>query len=108
MQQRTPANTVTGYSVLIPFSAVVEVVFEMVKVVVTGVVDVGVTLAGLKLHATFAGRPTHANVTAALNPFTGVIDRVAVALLLPATVNTLDTGPVIVNVCNTVATGVTE
>lgn len=108
MQQRTPANTVTGYSVWVPLSAAVEVVFETVKVVVTGEVDVGVTLDGLKVHAALAGKPTHANLTAALNPFTGVIDRVAVALLLPVTVNTLEAGPVILKVCNDVATGVTE
>lgn len=108
MQQRTPANTVTGYSVFVPLSANVEVFFETVKVVVAGAADVGVTLDGLKLHVTLAGKPTHANLTAALNPFTGVMDMVAVALVLLVTVNTLEGGPVILKVCNDVATGVTE
>ena len=80
MQQKRAASIEAGYSALVLLSAAVEVVLETVMVVVTAVVDVGVTLVGLKLHAVLAGRPTHANVTAALNPFSGVIEMVAVAL----------------------------
>jgi len=51
-------------------SAEAEVDLETVMVCVSQkLVDVGVTLAGLKLHATLAAEPTQANVTAALNPF---------------------------------------
>jgi hypothetical protein len=110
-QQNSAASTEAGYSALVLLSAEAEVDLETVMVVVTEVVDVGVTLAGLKLHATLAGRPTQANVTAALNPFSGVMEMVAVALFWSVTVNIFERpvdAPVIVKVGTTTVTASTE
>lgn len=59
-------------------------VVVMVSVLVAAA-PLGVTDVGLKLQAASAGNPLHANVTCALNPFSGVTVKVAVPLC-PATI----------------------
>jgi hypothetical protein len=111
MQQKRAASTEAGYSALVLLSANEGVPSETVMVVATAEVDVGVTLAGLKLHHTLAGRPTQANVTAPLNPFSGVIEMVAVALFCSVTVNICERPedvPAIVKVGCTTVTASTE
>lgn len=46
--------------------------FVTVSAVVTAALLEGVTVAGLKPHVVFAGRPAHANATCPVNPFAGV------------------------------------
>jgi hypothetical protein len=111
MQQRRAASIDAGYSGLLLLSTDATVVLLRVMVVVTGAVVFGVTLAGLKLHDTSAGSPTHANVTAESNPFTGVIEMVAVALFAEVTINVgvrPEEAPEMVNVGKVLAAAVTE
>jgi hypothetical protein len=61
----------------------------IVRVEVTAAVPLGVTVAGLKLHAASFGKPLQAKVTCWLKPPEGVIDTVVVAEL-PAVVVPLD------------------
>lgn len=60
-------------------------VVVMVMVVVTAAEPLGVTEVGEKLHVDSDGKPEHVKLTAALNPFCGVILRVAVPVLPGAT-----------------------
>ena len=48
---------------------------EIESAVVAAPAVVGVTVAGVKEHEAPVGRPEHANVTAAMNPFCGVTVR---------------------------------
>lgn len=57
----------------------VVAVLSMVSVVVEVLPD-GVTVAGEKLQDAPAGKPVHANETAAENPFCGAMDTVVVPL----------------------------
>lgn len=54
---------------------------EIVNVLVAAAPD-GVTLAGAKLHAAFAGSPVHAKLTGCANPPEGVVVTVTVSLPL--------------------------
>jgi hypothetical protein len=55
--------------------------------VVAAALPVGVTVAGANVHVAPAGNPVQLNVTAALNPFAGVTEMLAVALCPAVTVS---------------------
>jgi hypothetical protein len=64
-----------------------EVAAVAIVSAVVAAADAGVILAGEKLQVAPAGRPEHAKVTAALNPFSGAIVMVVVPLLPAVTLS---------------------
>jgi hypothetical protein len=85
-QHKATANAATGNSGRVLALTAASALVVVTVTVVEAAAPEGVTVAGEKLHEDPVGKPEQAKETAELNPFSGVIETVAVALCPPVTV----------------------